>query len=86
MFVEGEQDPKPYKVDRVTHAGDFVSRAAEYATEAEAMAHRRRDDWHYRISIGQRQLWPVKKLSQEIADFTEARTAELRRKRGPWPR
>jgi hypothetical protein len=64
MFVEGEQDPKPYKVDRVTHAGDFVSRVAEYATEAEAMARRRRADWHYRISICRRQLGPVKKISQ----------------------
>jgi hypothetical protein len=38
LVVEGERDPKPYKVDRVTQNGAFVSRVAQYATEAEAMA------------------------------------------------
>ena len=57
---EGEPDPKPYKVDRVTADGSLVSLVAECATEAEAMAHKRRVDWYYRIYIGQKQLWPVK--------------------------
>jgi hypothetical protein len=61
QFADGERDPKPYKVDRVTSEGDFVSRVAEYATEAEAMSHKRRLDWHYRISVGRKQLWPPKK-------------------------
>lgn len=60
-YVEGEPDPTPYKVVRVTQDGAFVSRVAEYATEAEAVSHKRRLDWHYRAYIGNRQLWPVKK-------------------------
>jgi hypothetical protein len=60
MFSEDEPDLKQYKVDRVTQDGQFVERVAEYATEAEAMAHRRRGDWYYRIYKGRRQLWPVK--------------------------
>jgi hypothetical protein len=44
MFVEGQPASKPYKVDKVTAGGEFASRVAEYATEAEAMSHRRRLD------------------------------------------
>jgi hypothetical protein len=47
--IEGKPDPKPYKLNRVTKDGDFVSRVAEYATEEEAKKHRRRPDWHYKI-------------------------------------
>jgi hypothetical protein len=65
--VEGPRDPKPYKVDRVTADGSFVSRAAEYATEAEAMSHRRRLDWNYRIGVGSKQLWPAKRSSRDGA-------------------
>ena len=57
---EGEPDPKPYNVDRVTKDGSLVSRVAEYATEAEAMAHKHRLDWYYRIYTARKQLWPVK--------------------------
>lgn len=39
---ERDPNPKPYKVDRVTEDGQFVCRVAEYATEAEAMSHKRR--------------------------------------------
>ena len=60
-MVEGEPDPKPFKVDRVKTDGEFVSRVADYATEAEAMSHKRRPDWHYRIYVGRKQLWPTKK-------------------------
>jgi hypothetical protein len=59
-IAEGERDPKPYKVHRVTKDGEFVSHIAEYATEAEAMSHKRRADWYYCIYNGRRQLWPVK--------------------------
>lgn len=58
LFVEGEPDPKPYKVDRVTQNGDFVSHVAEYATEQEAMNHHRRLDWHYSIHTRHKKLWP----------------------------
>jgi hypothetical protein len=61
MMVEGEPDLKPFKVDRVTADDQFVSRVAEYATEAEAMSRKRRGDWHYRISVGGKRLWPTKK-------------------------
>jgi hypothetical protein len=47
--IEGEPDPKPFKIDRVTQAGEFVSRVAEYATEGEMRAHKRRGDWHYKM-------------------------------------
>lgn len=57
-YVEGEPDPKPYKVDRVTKDGGFVSRVAEYATEDDAMNHRRRLDWHYAIYTRRKKLWP----------------------------
>jgi hypothetical protein len=57
---EGEPNPKVYKVDRVTKDGVLVSRVAEYATEAEAMAHKRRLDWYYRIYTARKQLYPVK--------------------------
>jgi hypothetical protein len=59
--VEEEPDPKPFNVDRVTADGQFISRVAEYATEAEAMSHKRRLDWHYRIFFGRQQLWPREK-------------------------
>ena len=59
--VEGDLDPKPYKVDRVAADGQFISRVAEYATEVEAMSHKRRLDWHYRISVGRKQIWPTKR-------------------------
>jgi len=55
-IVEGEPDPKPYKIDRVTHDGKFVSHGVEYATDAEAMSHHPQFDWHYRISVGRKQL------------------------------
>jgi hypothetical protein len=56
--VEGEADPKPYKVDRLKIDGDFSAREAEYATEAEAIAHvKRRLDRRYRIVKGRVQVW-----------------------------
>ncbi len=60
QLVEGELDPKPYKVDRVTKEGEFVARVAEYATESEAMSHHRRLDWHYSIHTRREKLWPKK--------------------------
>jgi hypothetical protein len=64
VFVQGLTDLKPYKVHRVTATGDFVSRVAEYATAAEALAHPRRLDWQYRIwgpGPKPQLLWPVRK-------------------------
>jgi len=58
MRVEGEPDPTPYKVQRVTKAGEFVSLVAQYATEQEALSHKRRADWHYKILHGRKQIWP----------------------------
>lgn len=60
QIVEGDDDPSPYKVDRVTQAGEFLSRIAEYATEEEAMAHKRRLDWRYRIHARRKTIWPTK--------------------------
>ncbi len=57
--VPGEPDLKPYKVERVNQDGEFVSREGEYATEAEAIAHKRRPDWRYRITFRRRQIWPA---------------------------
>jgi hypothetical protein len=56
MPVDGEPDPKPYKVHRVDSNGNFVSKDAEYATEAEARAHKRRLDWHYAIYHGTQKI------------------------------
>lgn len=58
MRVEGEPDPKPFKVDRVTREGQFVARVAEYATEDEALKHPRRHDWHYSIHSRRGKTWP----------------------------
>ena len=58
--IEGERDPKPFKVDRVTRDGQFVSRVAEYATEDAALKHPRRLDWNYSIYAGRRKIWPNK--------------------------
>ena len=61
QVVEGEIDSKPFKVDRVTEDDEFISHVAEYATEEEAMSHKRRLDWYYRISVGRKPLWTTKK-------------------------
>jgi hypothetical protein len=58
MKVEGEPDPTPYKVQRVTKEGEFVSQVAEYATKQEALSHKRRGDWHYKVFHGRKQIWP----------------------------
>jgi hypothetical protein len=61
MQIEGEEDPKPYKVVRVTKEGEFVSHVAEYTTEEEARNHKRRLDWHFAIYRERKQIWPTTK-------------------------
>jgi hypothetical protein len=72
LFAEGELDPKPFKVDRVTKDGELVSHAAEYETEAEAMLHKRRLDWHYRIYVGRGQFYRQFVIAHP-ADFWDGR-------------
>ena len=56
-IIEGSPNPKPYRVERYRRG--VWEPEAEYATEAEAMAHPRSFGLNYRI-FGRRreQLWP----------------------------
>lgn len=56
-LVEGEADPKPYKVYRLTTGGDLSPCEAEYATKAEAVDHVNLGG-RYRIVKGRVQVWP----------------------------
>ncbi len=45
--IPGESDPMPFKVWRINDQGEQIEKVAEYATEGEARAHKRRLDWKY---------------------------------------
>jgi len=54
--IRGQQDPKPYKVERVDSNGLFVARVGSYVTEQEARANMKRSDWHYSLYHGNRRV------------------------------
>lgn len=56
-IIEGEPDPKPYKVER--DASDGWERIGEYPTAAEAIADaKKRLGQQTRVLKGWRQVWP----------------------------
>jgi hypothetical protein len=52
--IEGEPDPKPFKLRRVDGDGNFISLVEQFATREEADAYKRRLDWRYELWIGRR--------------------------------
>ncbi len=56
LTIEGEPDPKPFKLVQVDSDGNFVSQVGEYVTLEEMRAVRRRLDWHYAEYEGRRKL------------------------------
>ncbi len=50
--VEGETDPKPYRLFRAKDGSAIGDPVEQFATLEDAKAYRRRGDWHYVLRVG----------------------------------
>lgn len=54
--IEGEPDPKPFKLRRVDGDGRLISLVEQFASREEADAYERRLDWRYELLHGRQKI------------------------------